>query len=142
MVLKMDNETGSLYDFVGPNYVAPVHTQAVKKQAQVQQANSVPVETPAQPVENSTPHANRPHGVLKYENNKQFQQKADSAPVNAAPKTSALYEWGLILASRDSSNYIALKINKDFPRANIGVNFKAEKDRYLAAYKKELHENF
>lgn len=129
-----DRDGGSLYDFAG-DYEAPAQMDFPVKNtpAPVKPVESLPVETP---------HANRPHGQLKYENNLQFTQKADATPTNAPPKTSASYEWGLILASRDSSNHIALKINKGFTRANIGVNFQAEKARYLAAYKQELHENF
>ena len=111
-----EHDGGSIYDFAGKDYQAPEQAESTE-----------------------TPHANRPHGQLKYENNKQFMQKAESAPTESVPKTNALYEWGLILASRDSSNYIALKINKDFNRASIGANFKAEKARYLEAYKAELN---
>ena len=131
----MNPDTSSMYDFAGPNYVAPVQSPSIKKPAPVQPV----ISGPEQPAENPTPHQNRPHGQLKYENNKQFQQKAGAATTtNAPPKTSALYEWGLLIASRDSSNYIAMKINKGFTRAKIGVNFQSEKARYLAEYEKLL----
>ena len=114
--MSVEHDGGSMYDFAGDNYQAPAQ---------------------AEPVE--TPHQNRPHGVLKYENNLQFQQKVDAAPTDSAPKTSARYEWGLLIANRDSNNHVALKVNLLFVRNSItGDNFKSEKARYLSEYEKLL----
>ena len=121
-----ERDGGSLYDFVDDDYVAPVQ-EVVKKTPVIGEVNH---------------QANRPDGELTYRNNLQFQQKVDSAPTNAAPKTSAIYEWGLLIANRDSSNFIAIQVNKLFVRNNIhGDNLGSEKARYLTEYKRVRYES-
>ena len=110
------NDNGSLYDFVSGDYEAPTV------------ANNAPVETP---------HQNRADLSKPYSSD--FNKKVRQAATDSEPKTSANYEWMLLITNRQSSNHIAINVNAKFVRNNItGDNFQQEKERYFNEYKTEM----
>ena len=91
-------------------------------------------DTPPPAIKSETPHANRENLSKPYVSD--LTTKAASAPTERIKTTSANNEWMKFICNRNSPDYIAVTINREFNRNEItGDNFNGKKKAYLARYK-------